>query len=330
MKKYAFTLAEILITLTILGLIGVITIPVLFHKNIERINKVKIRKALSAYENSINKIVVENNLPHTVQALNDFINNNGDCSNAYNYFKVAETNNCQFKTSDGLWFDVSEISRTLVSFKEENLTYDKAYDIRFNEAFVFVTDFDTNSSLRVNDFGYANTVGDPYLVSVEEVINYLNDEKFPFYPPYCENNIYKSCTRKYYGDGTKLSYWIYDENGNIIVNRTICDTNERNCRYIQFKEYKGNETYIKYGCDKYGQNCNYSDVEVNENGKIVAMKRVCRGEGENQKCSAYEFYKYDGNSRIATKNNCNKDGQNCKSCSGTGCYQTSDGFWDYE
>ena len=59
-NKNAFTLVETLITLTILGVVAAITIPYLIQKYIETTNRVKVKKAMAAYEKVINDIVVEN------------------------------------------------------------------------------------------------------------------------------------------------------------------------------------------------------------------------------------------------------------------------------
>ena len=48
--KQGFTLAETLITLTILGVVAAITVPSLINKQIESANRTKVKKAMAVYE----------------------------------------------------------------------------------------------------------------------------------------------------------------------------------------------------------------------------------------------------------------------------------------
>ena len=59
---YGFTLAETMITLVILGIVATLVVPGLVRKNTERINRTKVRKAMSQYETVLNKIVAENGI----------------------------------------------------------------------------------------------------------------------------------------------------------------------------------------------------------------------------------------------------------------------------
>ena len=54
-----FTLAETLITLTILGVVAAITVPSLINKYIESSNRTKVKKAMAAYEKALNQIIIE-------------------------------------------------------------------------------------------------------------------------------------------------------------------------------------------------------------------------------------------------------------------------------
>ena len=65
-KKAAFTLAETLIVLVILGVVAAITIPALVRNQMEAQNRTRIKKAMTVYDMLINKIVVENNLKDDV------------------------------------------------------------------------------------------------------------------------------------------------------------------------------------------------------------------------------------------------------------------------
>ena len=67
-KRVAFTLQETLITLTILGVVASITIPALIQKYIEATSRVKVKKAMAAYEKAVNQMVVENNISGLIKS----------------------------------------------------------------------------------------------------------------------------------------------------------------------------------------------------------------------------------------------------------------------
>ncbi len=58
----AFTLAETLITLSILGIVAAITIPVLIGRQVDFQNRSKVGKAMAAYERAINQMLIDNDL----------------------------------------------------------------------------------------------------------------------------------------------------------------------------------------------------------------------------------------------------------------------------
>ena len=60
MKKEikGFTLAEVLITLTVLGAVAAITVPSIVHNNQTRVNKTKFKKAMAAYDNAISQMSI--------------------------------------------------------------------------------------------------------------------------------------------------------------------------------------------------------------------------------------------------------------------------------
>ena len=107
-KNAAFTLAETIAVLVILGLVAALTVPQVVRRQIEAQNRAKIKKAMSVYDFLINKIVIENDLKSN-NAVQDWADEN--CNNSSSYFKVSKTSEnieenkefCKFKTSDGVW-----------------------------------------------------------------------------------------------------------------------------------------------------------------------------------------------------------------------------------
>ena len=148
-KNKAFTLAETLIVLVILGIIASITIPAVVRRQIEAQNRTRIKKAMTVYDMLLSKIVVENNLKDNA-ALTNWGNNN-NCVNSKPYFKSAEdtNNNCIFKSSDNIWWDISDITKPIIGLSEDDLN-----DPNSANRFQLLGHFDKNGSLRVDDLAY--------------------------------------------------------------------------------------------------------------------------------------------------------------------------------
>ncbi|MBQ7450542.1 type II secretion system protein, partial [bacterium] len=113
-RKNAFTLAETLITLSILGIVAAITVPALVGRQIESQNRTKLKKAMTMYEKAINNMLIENDL-QTETAFQTWAKTDAT-TNSYQeqlgYFKIAEMStkegatNCRFKTADRIWWDI--------------------------------------------------------------------------------------------------------------------------------------------------------------------------------------------------------------------------------
>lgn len=89
-KNYGFTLAEVLITLTIIGIVAAITIPVLSQNANERATVTALKKAFSVLTNAYNLAVQENGTPDNwgntasyapLLQLKPYLNVNKDCLN---------------------------------------------------------------------------------------------------------------------------------------------------------------------------------------------------------------------------------------------------------
>ena len=156
--KRAFTLAETLITLTILGVVAAITLPYLIQKYNEATNRTKVKKAMAAYEKVVGQMVVENNIAGSIKSIFPF----GQCDESSKYFKtiniLAGYHNCRFQTSDKVWWDISDIERPVISVNGE-LSDELVDMIRSNPEefmddetmFMLFGEYDNNGILRIND-----------------------------------------------------------------------------------------------------------------------------------------------------------------------------------
>ena len=251
----AFTLTEILSVVVILGIIATLIVPTLVKRNIEKTNRIKLKKAYAAYEKLVNQLVIENNL-RSNELLNDYITRN-NCSNAYTYFKATEQNGCIFKTSDNLWWDIGvngNFTKPIVAFKRADLNNPKnALTDNNYKAFYFTTNFDNNGILRILDtsFGYDDSNSE-YIMATAKTLAYINDKNMSEFIKYCP------------AEGKKES----------------CYT--KNTTYFCFFDKNGNcPKFLYNGCDKKGINCSESRIPkfFNTDDEHIEVRIECGLQG---------------------------------------------------
>ena len=111
-NKKAFTLAEVLITLSILGVVAALTIPSLVNRQSEMAAIVKMKKAISQYEQVVEVYMAENEAT-------DFSGAATSCDTLKNYFKMVESTTdanagCVFKTADGVVWGINTTGNAVV------------------------------------------------------------------------------------------------------------------------------------------------------------------------------------------------------------------------
>ena len=179
-KRAAFTLAETLIVLVILGIVASITVPALVRNQMEAQNRTRLRKAMTVYDMAINKMVVENNFKSNT-ALTDWANGN-NCVNTREYFKIVQDgkNGCIFSTSGGLWWNITDITKPIIGFNENDIETANS-----TTSFQLFGHFGENGELRIDDMAYE--LANKYLTNEEKenlnsLYNFVNNVKEePFY-----------------------------------------------------------------------------------------------------------------------------------------------------
>ena len=108
-NKKAFTLAEVLITLSILGVVAALTIPSLVNRQNEMAAIVKLKKAISTYESVVEVYMAEEEATDFSGVVGTAANT--ACTTLQNYFKMTEqtgtTNGCMFATADGVVWNIN-------------------------------------------------------------------------------------------------------------------------------------------------------------------------------------------------------------------------------
>lgn len=139
--KKAFTLAEIISVVVILGLVAALVIPSTIKNATEKQRKVKIKKAMATYNTALEVYYLngfgdfwakEQEIPFD----NNYEQNFNNLYNKYidafiSNFNTSEvdTQNHLIKTKDGLWWnllDDPEFFKIVVAFKKEDATEDAA------------------------------------------------------------------------------------------------------------------------------------------------------------------------------------------------------------
>lgn len=97
-NKKAFTLAEVLITLSILGIVAALTVPMLINRQSDLAAITKLKKAISTFEQAADVYMVENES-------SDITGMAESCATLKQYFKTTKDNGsdsgCVFTTGDG-------------------------------------------------------------------------------------------------------------------------------------------------------------------------------------------------------------------------------------
>ena len=263
--KECFTLSETLITLSVLGIISAIVIPSMVRNHTENTNRVKLKKTVAVYEAAINKMAIEHGLRDN-NSLDEFGSDN--CKKTIEYFKIAEkTGNCTFKSSDGVFWDISNIRKAVVSFSEQTLNTETA-DSDANRAFYLISSFDThNGALRINDLA---SESEEDKIATERLYDYISGKtkssyiaavntcdsicklKKGSYNQICENGVTRACSTKdgaslLANAGEKLDAFIsnlkvYDEDGNLIL---VTSSNGRTVTENHYDESGTLTDYIK-------------------------------------------------------------------------------------
>lgn len=167
-RNKAFTLAEIIVVLAILGIVAALTIPTVIRRQIEVTNRTKLKKAMKVYDLFIQRYTLENNI-HTMAELKESLKAE-NYKNLRAYFKKSEES-CQFKTPDGIAWDICDVENTKISLPNQK---DKNGELLSFE-FTLVLD-PVTGVFRVNDIGYAERINDrESKEKLTKMYNYLNN-----------------------------------------------------------------------------------------------------------------------------------------------------------
>ena len=235
-------MAETLTVVSILGIIAVITIPSIVKSHLEIVNKTKLKKSMSVYDTALHNM----NHMYKLRSDDDFnALNNDNCSKSSSFFKISSGSGCIFKTSDGVWWDITDIRKPLISLKEriseDNIETIIGYANDYNNktAFYMIGHNDSDSVLRINDLPYeTENPENSSNIYVAKLYDYLYNRTTEFCDNYVckyergdyndsctnENNACSKCKKK------ENICDVYDENGTRIVKKSGCDSTFEDCK----------------------------------------------------------------------------------------------------
>ena len=171
-KYYAFTIAETMIVLIIMGTLFTLIIPSTMSKHRESINRVKIKKSMAYYEVVFKKLVVDNAIMTDSSFKKKVQTSN--CDKIKKQFKIIETDgDCVFRAAEDVWWNVTDFTEPFVVIKKDNLNKNKANATDNNVCFRFSGHI-VNGVLRINDMGYLPNGEEK--TAVQKVYNYINNK----------------------------------------------------------------------------------------------------------------------------------------------------------
>ena len=321
--KFAFTLAETLIVLAILGVVATLTIPSVYRKYTNHVNKTKIKKAMEVYTAVLSTIVYENNII-SESGLKAWSEKNAEnnCSYSSFYFKTVEGSGCIFKTSDGVWWYLADIENPLISLTKietggaNNLenAINRAKSESNTTAFYFVGRYDSQTySLRINDMFYEREKDgeSDYYKYLSKLYNYLEGkiaENSDVIAGATEEPSRKEPIK--IEDIPKIipEYFPKYENEEAHIQEIIDKLydNERG-KKLQNGDYDNACTTKPYtGCtDCRKSSSQYSCKVYDDNGKQIYNKTGCDTSYNN--CTKTQLYFDDGNTTSRLDTNCNGD-----------------------
>ena len=310
-NKKAFTLAEIMIVLVILGIVAAITIPAVVNRHMEAERRTKLKKAMTVYDTALNKMVIENGIKSDT-ALTNWADSNtkNDCANTSAYFKVSRnlevngnSSNCKFRAADGVFWDISDIKKPLVALREQDLN-DATAQSDTNRAFYMFGWFDEQGSLRSNDMGKISATDKADLEKLYDFIagktktslkEVAVSTPFVFTPSEFSNDYSKEC----------------DSNLN-------CDVGEcKGCTKIV------GDRYFDDGHNSY----EHDKIVYNSNGHVLSKAYGCWESGDMAGiCDNVKLYAKDSSGNdLVTLNDCYSTQNGCDSCTninnGTYCQE---------
>ena len=173
-NNIAFTMAETLVVVSALGIIAALTIPGLYSRHTQSLNRTKIKKAMAVYETAVRRMVSENKLGTEVK-FDRFAASDNNCENTTRYFIKEEGSGCQFKTTDDVWWDITNMRKPIIAFSRRALNDASANEADYRNSFYLIMSYDNNNRARINDIGYENANATENSMLLSSLYDFVNN-----------------------------------------------------------------------------------------------------------------------------------------------------------
>ena len=171
--KRAFTLAEVLITLSILGVVAAMTIPTLVNRQSDIAAQTRLKKAISNYHDLVEIYMLENGTSDAGGMMGN------SCANAEQYFKITSKesgNACAFTTADGARWEFTPATGNAVV--TDSATGTPRYAVVLWNAAGFVNSDQCNDDNDANNTSCGTYTTVPTYTGTAPVNGYFNAKEF--------------------------------------------------------------------------------------------------------------------------------------------------------
>ena len=102
--KKGFTIAEVIVTLVLIGIVAAISIPSIYINHQKRVDRTRIKNAIVTFDSLIREVDISLGRASTTTNIKNKLTNN-NCENLPNYMTIVYNKGCIVSTPDGTWWD---------------------------------------------------------------------------------------------------------------------------------------------------------------------------------------------------------------------------------
>ena len=105
--KKGFTIAEVIVTLVLIGIVAAISIPSIYINHQKRVDRTRIKNAIVTFDSLIREVDISLGRAATTANIKDELINR-DCQNLPNHMTIVYNKGCIVSTPDGTWWDFTQ------------------------------------------------------------------------------------------------------------------------------------------------------------------------------------------------------------------------------
>ena len=173
-NNIAFTMAETLVVVSVLGIVAALTIPSLYSRHVQSLNRNKLKKTMATYDTVVRRMISEHNLSNE-NKFDTFTTSENDCVNSTKYFIKEEGSGCQFKTTDGIWWNITNMRKPIIAFSQRKLENAANQEADYKNSFYLTVSYDNKNRARVNDISYESLNNGGNIAALSHLYDFVNN-----------------------------------------------------------------------------------------------------------------------------------------------------------